>query len=88
MTTSYTLILTKGVHLISAGDAKRILEAITNGDKIVEVDLDPFGGFEEDRKTIIATAHVICLSETELSESSDATLTDTKVSRLRPRTSR
>ena len=65
----YTLILTKGVHLINLEAARDILEAIKNDERIVEVTLDPFGGADDRRRTIIATAHIVALSETDLAQS-------------------
>ncbi len=56
----YTLILTKGTHLVSETAAAAILHAVQAREPLVDIELDPFGG-SEPRTTSLATAHVVAL---------------------------
>lgn len=60
---TYTLILTRGTHLVSAGDAVRISEAITCRSPLVEIALDPFGAVDDDRRTTLVLRHVVALTK-------------------------
>jgi hypothetical protein len=57
----FTLMLTKGTHLVSDDDAARIFEAIRSGEKLVELNLDLFGDTTFHRQTTVAVAHIVCL---------------------------
>ncbi len=57
----YTMILSKGTHLVTAADAVAILGAIDEGRRTIEISLDPFGG-GQDRRTTIVLAHVVLLT--------------------------
>jgi hypothetical protein len=57
----FTLILTKGTHLVSETTAAAILHAVKEREPLVDIELDPFGG-SEPRKTSLATAHVVALT--------------------------
>ncbi|MGH7754769.1 MAG: hypothetical protein ACREM8_00595 [Vulcanimicrobiaceae bacterium] len=60
---TFTLVLTKGTHLVSAAAAEEILGALAAREALVEVDLDLFGGASDGRRTTLATAHVVALSQ-------------------------
>ncbi len=60
---TYTLILTRGTHLVSAGDAVRISEAIECCSPLLEVALDPFGAVDDDRRTTLVLRHVVALTK-------------------------
>jgi len=57
----YTLILTRGTHTVSAGDATRILDAIDNEDKTVEVDVEFTEMLGRVCRTTIVVSHVVGL---------------------------
>lgn len=59
---TYTLILSKGTYLIDAKDAVVIKEALRKDERVVDIRLDPFGGFDSTRKTTIAVRHVVALT--------------------------
>jgi hypothetical protein len=60
---SYTLVLTKGAHIVSADDAQAICEAIEAGKKLVRVAFEEYPGSKRSRPTTLALAHVISLCE-------------------------
>jgi hypothetical protein len=60
---SYTLILTKGTHLISSAAAETVRSAIEAGEALVHIELDPFGNVDSERKTTIAVRHVVALTK-------------------------
>ncbi len=62
---SFTLILTRGTHLISLESAQDVREAIERKDSTVEIALDPFGGADSERRTMIAVRHVVALTRNE-----------------------
>jgi len=59
---TFTLILTKGMHIVSAEAAAGIKEALTAKVAMVDVMLDPFGGVSDSRITTISVAHVVALT--------------------------
>jgi hypothetical protein len=59
---TFTLILTKGMHVISSSAALQIKDALVQRYPTVDVELDPFGGFHTSRVTTIATRHVVALT--------------------------
>ena len=59
---TYTLVLTKGTHVISAAAADTILAALRKREAIVCVSLDPFGGIDAERITTLAVCHVVALT--------------------------
>jgi len=61
--TTYTIVLTKGTHLISQTSAEIVLRALQENQRTVEIELDPFGGVAADRRTVVAIRHVIALTE-------------------------
>jgi hypothetical protein len=60
---TYTLILTKGTHLISGAAAATVRSAIEAGEPLVHIDLDPFGNLDPERMTTIAVRHVVALTK-------------------------
>jgi hypothetical protein len=60
---TYTLILTKGVHTISSETAELIAAAVKDNLAIVEVKLDPFGGVDPERCTLVAVRHVVAIAK-------------------------
>ncbi len=60
---SYTMILTKGTHLISGEAAERVRSAIERDEAIVHISLDPFGAVDPDRTTMIAVRHVVAVTK-------------------------
>ncbi len=65
---TYTLILTKGMHVISAAAAAQIKTALSDRVTTVDVELDPFGGFQTLRITTIALQHVVALTMNEAAQ--------------------
>jgi hypothetical protein len=59
----FTLILTKGTHLVSDKVAEQIVAAIEADEKLIKVDLDLFGRIALHRETTIVAAHVVCLTK-------------------------
>ncbi len=82
---AFTLILTKGVHLISHEAADAIRSAVERDDLTVEVELDPLGNAAKHRLTLIAVRHVVAITR---NESVDAQALPTNVALLRRQTSR
>ncbi len=81
----YTMILSKGTHLVTAADAVAILGAIDEGRRTIEISLDPFGG-GQDRRTTIVLAHVVLLTpnpEEQSRDESRAHIDHLKVTTLR-----
>jgi hypothetical protein len=76
ITGTYKLVLTRGVHAISAEAREAILDAILHREPFVHVQVDLFGASPERRTTII-TAHVVAITENpppaEILHSSKAT---------------
>jgi hypothetical protein len=62
MAQTFTLILTKGMHIISADSAADIKEALLTKAATVDVLLDPFGGSSSSRITTLAVHHVVALT--------------------------
>ncbi len=58
MAASYSLVLSKGTHLVDADARRRILEAIDRGERVVEITLDRYQDGAATAATIV-TAHVI-----------------------------
>jgi hypothetical protein len=59
---TFTLILTKGMHVVSAEAAAGIKAALATKAATVDIVLDPFGGACESRITTISVAHVVALT--------------------------
>jgi hypothetical protein len=60
---TYTLILTKGTHLISRAAAETVRSAIEAGEALVHIELDPFGNVDPERTTTIAVRHIVALTK-------------------------
>lgn len=60
---SYTVVLTKGAHIVPAEDAAAIQRAIEAGEKFVRVRFEDYPGSEVVEETTLVTAHIISLSE-------------------------
>ena len=60
---TYTLILTKGTHVISRDGAERILGALRTRQVMIEIELDPFGPPDSVRSTTLLLSHVVALTE-------------------------
>jgi hypothetical protein len=67
----YTLVLTKGVYVVSWAAIDKIQHAIWEGAKLVTIELDFFGNADSGRQTTIATAHVIAWTENPAKVRSD-----------------
>jgi hypothetical protein len=80
----FTLILTKGTHLVSEAAAQTILAAVRAREPLVEIELDPFGGAEP-RLTSLATAHVVALTRNPLERDAVCERAGGNVTRLRAR---
>jgi hypothetical protein len=61
--TTYTLILTQGIHTVRPDVAATIRAALVAQEPLVEIDMDLFGGVDSSRRTTLATAHVVALAE-------------------------
>jgi len=59
---TFTLVLTKGTHVISAAAAAAILAALREREAIVSIALHPYGGVDADRITTLAVRHVVALT--------------------------
>jgi hypothetical protein len=71
MAQTFTLILTKGMHVISADSAADIKMALAAKAATVDVLLDPFGVCSS-RMTTIAVHHVVALTSNPLQEAMPA----------------
>ncbi len=60
---TFTIVLTKGTHLISRSSAESVMHALESGVRTVEIELDPFGGVDPQRRTVVAVRHVIALTQ-------------------------
>jgi hypothetical protein len=78
---TYTLVLTKGTHIVSATAASTILDAIDRAERLVSIPLDLFGGVDEARTTTLAVSHVIALTANPTPNASASNLAN--VTRLR-----
>ena len=58
MAASYSLILTKGAHVVDETTRLRVLEAIEAGRRVVEIPVDRFADGTTTTATIL-TAHVV-----------------------------
>ena len=85
MARGFTLILTRGTHVITCEAATTVARAIEDGQKLVTIELDPFAGVERGRQTTLVTAHIVALAETDLPERSEQALANDNVRSLRPR---
>lgn len=65
MVVSYTLVLSKGTHVVSSDQARRILDAVTNGEPFVEVQIGVFGDATETRRVTVIVSHVVAIFENE-----------------------
>jgi hypothetical protein len=69
----FTIVLTKGTHLISRSSAELVIRAIDDDRRTVEIELDPFGDFDPDRRTVVAVRHVVAVTENQAPIASDST---------------
>lgn len=60
---SFSVVLTKGAHIVPAEDAAAIRAAIEAGEKFVRVRFEDYPGSEIVEETTLVTAHIISLSE-------------------------
>lgn len=73
MAVTYSLVLSKGTHLVDERARARVVEAIANGERLVEIAVDRFQDGTTTRATIV-TSHIVAffphepLDETELPE--------------------
>lgn len=65
---SYSIVLTKGAHIVPAEDAAAIQRAIEAGDKFVRVRFEDYPGSAVVEETTLVTAHIISLSEVPRSD--------------------
>ncbi len=76
---AYTLILTQGVHVVRPDVAAAIRAAVEAGDKVIDIDIDLFGGLDSSRRTTVVVAHVVALAEAKPSSRRIAETSDGKV---------
>ena len=62
---AYTLVLTQGIHVVRPDVATLIREAIDEGKRTIDIDIDIFGGLNSSRRTTVAVAHVVALVESK-----------------------
>jgi hypothetical protein len=60
MAASYSLILSKGTHLVDESTRRRVLEAIEQGERVIEIPVDRYHDGTTTTATVV-TAHVIAL---------------------------
>jgi hypothetical protein len=60
MAASYSLILSKGTHLVDEGTRVRILDAIASGEPVVEIPVDRYHDGTRTTATVVV-AHVVAL---------------------------
>jgi hypothetical protein len=60
MAASYSLILSKGTHLVDESTRRLVLEAIESGERLIEIPVDRFHDGTTTAATVV-TAHVIAL---------------------------
>ena len=60
MAASYSLILSKGTHLIDEDTRARIVDAIANGEPVVEIPVDRYHDGTRTLATVVV-AHVVAL---------------------------
>lgn len=58
MAAAYSLVLTKGTHLVDEATRARILDAIEHGERVVEIPVDRYQDGTPTTATIV-TAHVV-----------------------------
>ncbi len=58
---SFTLIMTRGTHSVSASEAARILDAVENEDKTVEADVEFVESLGSVCRTTLVVAHIVGL---------------------------
>ena len=80
---TFTLVLTQGVHVVRGDVAEIIRAAIDQGERLVDVDIDLFGGPGSSRRTTLATAHVVALVEAKQSTRAIAAASNGKVRTIR-----
>lgn len=80
---AYTMILTQGVHVVRGDVARIIRDAINEGHRTVDIDVDLFGGPDSSRRTMIVTAHVVALVEAKQTTRSIAAASNGKVRLIR-----
>jgi hypothetical protein len=65
MAAAYSLILSKGTHLVDEATRARIVAAIANGEPVVEIPVDRYQDGTTTTATIV-TAHVVAFFPHEL----------------------
>ena len=65
MAAAYSLILSKGTHLVDERARARIVDAIANGERVVEIPVDRYHDGATTTATIV-TAHVVAFFPLEL----------------------
>jgi hypothetical protein len=60
MAASYSLVLSKGTHLVDEDARARVLDAIERGARVVEVAVDRYADGSTTTATVV-TAHVVAL---------------------------
>ncbi len=64
MAAAYSLVLSKGTHLVDEGTRARVLDAIESGARVVEIPVDRYQDGSPTIATIV-TAHVVALFPVE-----------------------
>lgn len=64
MEVSYSLVLSKGTHLVDERTRRRVLAAIEKGERVVEIPVDRYQDGTTTTATVV-TAHVIALFPNE-----------------------
>ena len=61
-TESFTLVLTRGTHVIGAEAAATLTAALDRGLPACEIRLDLSGGLDAERTALVATGHIVALT--------------------------
>ena len=80
MAVSYSLVLSKGTHLVDEYARTRVLDAIENGERVVEIAIDRYHDGSSAKATIV-TAHVVAFFPHEACEEVELPATVTALAR-------
>jgi hypothetical protein len=80
MAASYSLILSKGTHLVDESTRRRILDAIANGEPVVEIPVDRYHDGTAINATVVV-AHVVAFFPHEQLDDAELPLNVTPIGR-------
>jgi hypothetical protein len=83
---TFTLLLSRGTHVISGESAATLLHALDNGLRSAEIQLDLSGGLDAERTTVVATCHIVAMTRNPPRLSGSDTQADAKITRIVPKT--